>query len=456
MASTHSRSASDESNHAAMAYILEHVLEYPGSYDFPLKTMWELNRLDRAQTLPKSENASPVTGQFAWSNSETAAMNFQASLMNQLKSLPTRTSSLPPTFINNFVGRIFAPQLHLVDWHQTLTALDYLKDLETRRRKETYAAFERLNIHQETWATDMAFIAEKFPGIALWINNIEGKNRKAETYYAVIWTGLRRWIMINELSEQPFNKLACLSMLNTLFPPIHGQTKLPSSYLSLETLKDERTKFFDLIGRVQKHGPEVLRPLMNEHKGLADTTGWPTVQKTLDKYLRVALNMIQDCIATVGPESFDRYATVYGKESKHDSGVSFGSERRPSVGSTLHETQVLEPVNNVAPAPKALSKLERITREFKRMRVKPRPEVEEIIHISQRPADVTPQATDVPVAGKKSLKKARSLASLRFGNSSSMSLASRKGSDAVLFDAEQMKKHRELYESSLKNTTSPV
>jgi len=194
MISSHSRNPSDESNSAAMAYVLEHVLQYPGSYDFPLKTMWELNRLDRAQILPKSDNVSPVTGQFAWSSAETAAMSFQASLMNQLKSLPTRTSSLPPTFINSYVSRIFCPDFSVIDWNQALTALDYLKDLETRRRKETYAAFERLGIHQETWATDMAYIAEKFPGIALWINNIEGKNKKAETFYGVIWINLRRWV----------------------------------------------------------------------------------------------------------------------------------------------------------------------------------------------------------------------------------------------------------------------
>lgn len=194
MASTHSRSASDEST-TSMAYILEHVLQYPGSYDFPLKTMWELNRLDRAQPPSRSGNASPVTGQFAWSGSEAAAVSFQASLMHQLKSLPTRASSLPPVFINSFVNRIFNPSLNLVDWPQTLTALDYLKDLETRRRKETYAAFERLSIHQETWSTDMAFVAEKFPGIALWINNIEGKNKKADTYYGVLWLSLRRWVI---------------------------------------------------------------------------------------------------------------------------------------------------------------------------------------------------------------------------------------------------------------------
>jgi len=260
-------------------------------------------------------------------------------------------------------------------------------------------------------------------------------------------------IMIQELSDLPFNKLACLSMLNTLFPPVHAQTKLPSSFVKLETLRDERQTFFDLISRVQRYGPEVLRPLMDENKGPGDSTGWTAVQKVVAKYLRVAMNIIQDCMATSGPESFDRYATMCDKESKHDSGVSFGSERRPSVGSSLKEAGASEPVQNFAPPPKGLSKLERITREFRRMRVKPRPDVEEIIHVYPRSHDGAPPVMENPVAVKKSLKKTRSLASLRFGNNSSFSLPNRQDSDAVPFDAEQMKKHRALYESTHKNTT---
>ena len=203
MATSHSRSASEESNTTSMAYILEHLLQYPGSYDIPLKTMYELNRTNRAlpkdfvrglPTSGRSGNTSPIGGQFAWSASESAAMSFQASLMNQLKSLPTRTSSLPPAFISGFAARNLHPEVEQCDWIQALTVLDYLKDLEARRRKETFAAFERLHIHQDTWDTDMAFMAEKFPGIALWINNIEGKNKKAEQYYGIIWLGIRRFV----------------------------------------------------------------------------------------------------------------------------------------------------------------------------------------------------------------------------------------------------------------------
>ncbi|KAL6710547.1 hypothetical protein ACN47E_008595 [Coniothyrium glycines] len=459
MASSHSRNVSEESTSTSMAYILEHLLQYPGSYDFPLKTMFELNRTDRAlpkdfargiSTANRSGNSSPVSGHFAWNASETAAMTFQASLMNQLKSLPTRNSSLPPAFINNFVLKVLQPELKKCDWIQALTALDYLKDLETRRRKETLAAFERLHIHQDTWDTDMAYMAEKFPGIALWINNIEGKNKKAQQYYGSIWLGVRRWILINELSDDRFNKLNCLSMLNTLLPPVHEKTKLPSSFLSLQLLREERQIFFELINRVQKHGSDVVQPLIEKDKGPQDVTAWPTIYTVLEKYLRVAIHMIEDCQATTGPESFDRYTDGYGREKKHDSGVSFGSDRRPSVASSVQDKHVVDSSSTYAPSQKGLSKLERITREFKRMRVKPRPEIDEIVQVTPRAAvkDTSPRPM------KKSLKKARSLASLKFGNSSSLSLASRRDSDAVPFDAGQMKKQRQIYETSLSKTNT--
>lgn len=56
------------------------------------------------------------------------------------------------------------------------------------------AAFERVHVHSESYEADMACMAEKFPGIALWVRNVEGKNRKAESYYAQLWLGLRRWV----------------------------------------------------------------------------------------------------------------------------------------------------------------------------------------------------------------------------------------------------------------------
>lgn len=258
--------------------------------------------------------------------------------------------------------------------------------------------------------------------------------------------------MINDLSIQPFNKLNCMGMLNTLFPPMQDPTKLPSPLLDLEALKAERDGFFKWIRQVQKEGPSVLKPIMDMNKGQDDETGWSAVHKVIDKYTKVAKSMIDDCLHTAGPESFAEHRA--GK--KTDSGVSLGgrsfvSDRRPSVASSLHEQHVPEPMPTYAPAPKTLSKLERITREFRRMRVKPRTDVEEIVRIDQRSAaEYVPQPDDG--TGRKSLKKAKSLASLKFGNGSSVSLSSRKGSESIPFDSEEMKKHRKMYEASAKRS----
>jgi hypothetical protein len=202
MSSSHSRSASDESS---MSYILEHLFQYPGSYEIPLRTMFELNCVPRSQLNLKdlvrvqtpnsgSGNASPVGGQMAWTGAETTSMSFASQLMVHLQSLPTQPKSLPPSFLVNYVTRCFHPSPALVDWPQALTALDYLKDLEKRRIKESRASFERVHIFRDSYESDMEKMANQFPGIALWVRNIEGKNRKAESYFAQIWLGLRRWV----------------------------------------------------------------------------------------------------------------------------------------------------------------------------------------------------------------------------------------------------------------------
>jgi hypothetical protein len=177
--------------------ILEHVLQYPGSYEIPLRTMYTLNCAPRAQPLPKdlSRAPSPTSGQQpAWNDAESASMNFTSQLMSHINTMPQQPSSLPPSFIVSFASRIFHPSLSLVDFPQALTALDYLRDLDNRWRKELKAAFDRVHIHPETAGQDIEALSERYPGIALWAKNLEGKSQKAELYYAKMWLGLRRWV----------------------------------------------------------------------------------------------------------------------------------------------------------------------------------------------------------------------------------------------------------------------
>ncbi|KAL1595283.1 hypothetical protein SLS60_009973 [Paraconiothyrium brasiliense] len=448
MSSNHSRNTSAETTATTNSYnmILEHVLQYPGSYEIPLRTMYTLNCAPRAQPLPKelsrapsptgSAPSSPTSGQMAWSDAECASMNFTSQLMSHINSIPQQPSSLPPSFIVSFVSRIFHPSLSLVDFPQALTALDYLRDLDNRWRKEIKAAFARVHIHPDTAGQDIETLSERYPGIALWAKNLEGKSRKAEVSYARLWLGLRRWVMINELSLTPFNKLNCMGMLNTLLPPQpFSGGKLPSPLLNHQVLRQERDSFFHHIQQVQKQGPGVLETITQ-----GEGTRWSVVQKEVDKYLRVAKNIIDDCMATMGTEDF-KSVDEPRKGKKTDSGVSFGSEVRPSTSSSTHDKPLPELHMDREPAPKGLSKLEKLSREFKRMRVKSRPEVEEMVKIEQ----------DLPVVGEsqpKKIKKARSLANLRGRNGSLASVAgSRKGSDAMPFDAEEMKRARQLYEA---------
>jgi phage-related protein len=80
-----------------------------------------------------------------------------------------------------------------VDFPQALTALDYLKDLENRRRREVAAALQRLNIHPDD-LKEKTELAKKYPGVLTWIESINVQGRRVEALYTQIYLGLRRWV----------------------------------------------------------------------------------------------------------------------------------------------------------------------------------------------------------------------------------------------------------------------
>ena len=82
----------------------------------------------------------------------------------------------------------------MVDFPQALAALDYLKDLETQRRKEMVLSFQRLGILPNTVGTEQDEISDRYPGVAQWVKNIEAKEKKADAYYTQLYVGLRRWV----------------------------------------------------------------------------------------------------------------------------------------------------------------------------------------------------------------------------------------------------------------------
>jgi hypothetical protein len=190
---------------AAYPWILDHILSYPGSYEIPLRTMYTLNSSPRAQPLPHQfsrptspfgpapSTPSPTSAQFPTEQNgpqtHTSNDHFRSNLMAQISQLPSQPCSLPPSFITSFVRKCFAEELVDVDFPQSLTGLDYLRDLETRKRKEIAGALGRLGVRKGDLSD-----TNKEPEVAHWMRTISEKERKIEILYTSCYLNLRRWV----------------------------------------------------------------------------------------------------------------------------------------------------------------------------------------------------------------------------------------------------------------------
>ncbi len=114
--------------------------------------------------------------------------------MTQISQLPSQPCSLPPSFITSFVRRCFPDDIEKVDFGQALTALDYLRDLETRRRREIGSALRRLGIDPVMLGKEGDEISKKYPGVYSWVKGIEDKEKTVEALYTQVYIGLRRWV----------------------------------------------------------------------------------------------------------------------------------------------------------------------------------------------------------------------------------------------------------------------
>ena len=119
--------------------------------------------------------------------------------MAQIATLPSQPCSLPPSFISAFVRRCFSEELGLVDFPQALTAMDYLRDLDIRRRRELTNALRRLGIDREELGKDgEAHPANGNRAIAEWVKEMEKKEKKVEALYTQVYIGLRRWVWTHD------------------------------------------------------------------------------------------------------------------------------------------------------------------------------------------------------------------------------------------------------------------
>ncbi|KAF2671006.1 hypothetical protein BT63DRAFT_438554 [Microthyrium microscopicum] len=394
MSVAHSRNVSTDttsSQTSAYQFILEHILSYPGTYgDVPLRSMYALNLQAMNRSLGSSASTSattsPTTPAFPpQDETDVLKRSLQNCLVNQYsKSNPQKTKSLPPFFIIDFANRVFVATLHMVNFDQALTALDYLKDLEVRRHKELEHALKVIAIEPGTIGKeiDAQTLSKYVPEVANYLERLPKNIERADVLYTQLYVALRRWIMIYEMWLEPFNKASCHAMLNTLYPPAPASQVAPTSRLTVTMLNQQRNGFFNYIKAVEKGGKGCLQKLMMQGAKTGEQDGWSAVRRTLTNYLRLADTMIKDAqhIATLDVVSIIPEIAMEGEQSKRssgktDSGISFnGSEGRhsknPSTSSSKSSFSNASHASftSSSSAKSQGSTLERIARELKRMR----------------------------------------------------------------------------------------
>ena len=202
----------------------------------------------------------------------------------------------------------------------------------------------------------------------------------------------------------PFSKPNCIAMLNTLYPPTLVEP--PTRQLTTTILDSQRDAFFRYIRAVEKSGKSVLSNLENQSRRPQDENGWPVVREIVDKYLRAANSIIEECFAvtvdifktnnnnningninnnTERQQPGKRNSTESKKElarSRTDSGTSSNEKRSPNFGTSTPVTYCPTPVlmseatlnKPLPPSPRVEEErrsgatLKRIALEIKRMK----------------------------------------------------------------------------------------
>jgi hypothetical protein len=140
----------------------------------------------------------PSSPQYAQHVSRQGMQLLVKDLMVEVAKRKGKDSSLPPNFIVGFLNRVFPLELENVDFPQALTALDYLKDLESRRRKEQSNALRTLGVDQSVLnkAENSEELAKWFPDatVAAYVRSLPRRERRADILYTQLYIALRRWV----------------------------------------------------------------------------------------------------------------------------------------------------------------------------------------------------------------------------------------------------------------------
>ncbi|KAJ5551114.1 hypothetical protein N7535_000943 [Penicillium sp. DV-2018c] len=336
----------NEPDGSGLTWIFDHCLRYADYYEISLRVAFELNSQPvrnamGGSTMPRTSSSLFSARSSVWSknsrNSKSSCSSdapsfdtnaeFRACLTRTVSELPSQPCTLPPSFIISFVRRCFPLDLADVDFAQALTALDYTRDLQNRWKKETKAAFNRLNVGPaDVSDPDNSELAREYPNVLEWYKDLSAKARVIDWLYTQVYVGLRRWVLVNEMMLEPFNKANCLALLNTLFPPVHRDSPVPTQQCSVAALQAHRDTFFGLITNYEAD-PSILEPIIAQGARNGEENGWPALHESIDRYLTAVLETIDECTLVSEPCQIGRS----GVQRRIDSGISFQSRPDYSI-----------------------------------------------------------------------------------------------------------------------------
>ncbi|KAA8566188.1 hypothetical protein EYC84_008790 [Monilinia fructicola] len=239
------------------------------------------------------------------------------------ESLDARRASrgLPPEFIRKWcLDKVFTKVEELVDFSQALTGIDYLQDLECRRREALREVALRLKIEKNNWRK----VLSSDPDAKKWVEDIQAQETIIEGFYATCFVDLRIWTMLHELKTKPFYKPNVLAMLNTLYPPCIKE--LPNSLIDLDKLRKHRAKFYNFVIEVERKDTSVLKEFELLLKNPDCKHNWVDTRENLKDYIELASKMIEQSNAIHDIGFFKESAAIaYSLRSRHSRSTTASS-----------------------------------------------------------------------------------------------------------------------------------
>lgn len=253
---------------------------------------------------------------------------------------------------------------------------------------------------------------------------------------------------------EPFSKANSIAMLNTLYPP--AAVAPPTRQLTAHILASQRSAFFRYITGVEQNGKGILKNLEHQGQRPGDANGWAVVRDIVDKYLRTANGVIEECLEVTSQDYFTIGAeTQRRNERRADSGVSFAIADRPSTSSSTYSRSNATPMNKPLPASPPHQKqpepiphtpkkrgttLEKIAREFRNLRN--RNDVKEISHTTHRAVtDLDTSTIRREPSKSRGLRKMKSTSSIA---AKPRANHSRSGSDEPMPDFDMDARRRQM------------